>query len=52
MNLSPALLEHFSRNYMEFIALTKHIERATAYAWCNQIWNYIYLTYYCKAKAA
>ncbi len=54
MNLSPALLEHFSRNYMEFIALVQAgvISRATASNWCRQIWLHIYGQFYCEAKAA
>lgn len=54
MNLSPVLLDHFSRNYMEFIALVQAgaISRATASNWCRQIWQHIYEQFYREAKAA
>ncbi len=54
MKLSPALLDHFSRNYLEFMALVQAgvISRATACDWCRQIWLHIYEQFYCEAKAA
>lgn len=52
MKLSPALVDHFSRNYHEFIALTPQLSRAMTYAWCQQIWLHIYEQFYCEAKAA
>ena len=54
MRLSPALLDHFSRNYQDFIALIQSgvINRAVAHDWCQQIWLHIYQQFYSEAKAA
>ena len=54
LQLSPTLLRHFVSHYDDFLALyrTGAIDYATACNWCLQIWNYIYMTFYCEAKVA
>jgi high-affinity Fe2+/Pb2+ permease len=54
LTLSPALLEHFSGHYLQFITLVQAgvISRATANDWSRTIWLHIYATYYSQAKAA
>jgi hypothetical protein len=42
MRLSPALIAHFSRNYMEFIALAPHLPKEVACDACHRIWLHIY----------
>ena len=54
MKPSPALLDHFSRNYQDFITLVQEgvINRTVTHVWCRHIWLHIYMTYYSEAKAA
>lgn len=54
MKPSPALLDHFSCNYQDFITLVREgvINRTVAHVWCQEIWFHIYATHYSKAKAA
>ena len=54
LQLSPALLAHFSCRYLDFISLVQAgvISRAVANDWCQQIWHHIHAIYYSEAKAA
>lgn len=46
------LTAYFADHYLEFIALVQAgvISRSVADQWVEEIWNYIYATYYNKAS--
>lgn len=41
MFLNPIMLERYSHNYAEFLAITSETGLELAGKWCEQIWNYI-----------